>query len=62
MTRILIIKKIKQMEKLTSKQKMVLDAVCEFCEQSKGNPTTYRIHKFLEKKELIQAVSSLSFR
>lgn len=37
------------MEKLTSKQKMVLDAIREMIEQKKGNPTSYRLHKHLEE-------------
>jgi len=36
------------MEKLTSKQKMTLDAIREMIEQEKGNPTTYKVHKHLE--------------
>lgn len=35
---------------LTSKQKMVLDAVREMIEQEKGNPTSYKLHKYLEKR------------
>jgi SOS-response transcriptional repressor LexA len=45
------------MEKLTSKQKMVLDAIREMIEQRKGNPTSYRLHKHLEERGI--AVGSL---
>lgn len=45
------------MEKLTSKQKTVLDAVREIIEEQKENPTTYKVHKFLEKMGV--AVGSL---
>lgn len=38
------------MEKLTSKQKMMLDAVREMIEQEKGNPTSYKLHKHLEAR------------
>ncbi|MDP1620176.1 MAG: S24 family peptidase [bacterium] len=38
------------MEKLTSKQKMVLDAIREMIEQYKGNPTGYKLHKHLEDR------------
>jgi len=37
------------MEKLTSKQKMVLDAIREMINQKKGNPTAYKLHKHLEE-------------
>src|SRR5665647_766503 len=37
-------------EKLTSKQKMVLDAIREIIETVKENPTTYRVHKHLEER------------
>ena len=35
-------------QKLTSKQKTILDAIGEIIDQEKENPTTYRIHKYLE--------------
>src|SRR5665648_499739 len=38
------------MEKLTSKQKMMLDAIREMIEQEKGNPTSYKLHKHLEER------------
>ncbi|MDO8240429.1 MAG: S24 family peptidase [Candidatus Moranbacteria bacterium] len=38
------------MEKLTSKQKMVLDAIREIIEQGGGNPTSYKLHKHLEER------------
>jgi len=38
------------MEKLTSKQKMVLDAIGEIIEKRKENPTTYKLHKYLEEE------------
>jgi SOS-response transcriptional repressor LexA len=38
------------MEKLTSKQKMILDAIREMIEQKKGNPTSYKLHKHLEER------------
>lgn len=38
------------MEKLTSKQKMMLDAVREMIEQGGGNPTSYKLHKHLEEQ------------
>ena len=38
------------MEKLTSKQKMMLDAIREMIEQKKGNPTSYKLHKHLEER------------
>ena len=38
------------MEKLTSKQKMVLDCIREIIEQEKCNPTTYKVHKCLSEK------------
>lgn len=37
------------MEKLTSKQKMILDKIREIIEQGQGNPTAYRLHKHLEE-------------
>ena len=37
------------MEKLTSKQKMILDAIRELIDQKQGNPTAYRLHKHLEE-------------
>ena len=36
------------MEKLTSKQKMILDTIREIIDQEGGNPTAYRLHKHLE--------------
>lgn len=36
------------MEKLTSKQNMVLDCVREIIDQEKENPTAYKVHKCLE--------------
>lgn len=38
------------MEKLTSKQKMVLDAIQEIINEEKSNPTTYKLHKHLETR------------
>lgn len=38
------------MEKLTSKQKMVLDCIRELIDQEKENPTTYKVHKCLEEQ------------
>lgn len=38
------------MEKLTPKQKMTLDGIREMIEQRKGNPTSYRLHKYLESQ------------
>jgi len=38
------------MEKLTSKQKMVLDAINEIIERHGENPTTYKLHKYLEEE------------
>jgi len=38
------------MEKLTSKQKMVLDAIRDMIEQEKGNPTSYKLHKYFEER------------
>jgi len=36
------------MDKLTSKQKMVMDATREIIEKYGENPTTYKVHKYLE--------------
>ncbi len=36
------------MEKLTSKQNMVLDCIRELIDQEKVNPTTYKVHKCLK--------------
>ncbi len=38
------------MEKLTSKQKMVLDCIRELIDQEKINPTAYKVHKCLEEQ------------
>ncbi len=38
------------MEKLTSKQKMILDSIREIIDQEKGNPTAYKVHKYLEEQ------------
>jgi SOS-response transcriptional repressor LexA len=38
------------MEQLTSKQKMILDAIKEIIEEEKNNPTTYKLHKYLESR------------
>lgn len=38
------------MDKLTSKQKMVLDAIQEIINEEKSNPTTYKLHKHLEAR------------
>ena len=45
------------MEKITSKQKMILDAIREMIDQEKGNPTSYKLHKYLEEQGI--AVGSL---
>lgn len=37
------------MEKLTSKQKMILDTIRELIDQGQGNPTAYKLHKHLEE-------------
>ena len=37
------------MEKLTSKQKMILDTIRELIDQGQGNPTAYKLHKYLEE-------------
>lgn len=38
------------MEKITSKQKMALDAIREIIDEEKKNPTTYKLHKYLEAR------------
>jgi len=38
------------MEQLTSKQNTVLEAIREIMESKKENPTTYKVHKFLEER------------
>lgn len=38
------------MEKLTSKQKMIMDAIKEIIDEEKNNPTTYKLHKHLETR------------
>jgi len=38
------------MEKITSKQKMTLDAIREIINTERENPTTYRVHKHLEER------------
>lgn len=38
------------MEALTPKQNMVIEAIRELIESEKENPTTYRVHKYLEKR------------
>jgi len=36
--------------KLTSKQKTIIDAIGEIIESEKENPTTYKVHKYLEER------------
>jgi len=36
--------------KLTSKQKTILDAIGEIIDSEKENPTTYKVHKYLEER------------
>jgi repressor LexA len=38
------------MESLTAKQNTVLETIREIIESEKENPTTYRVHKFLEER------------
>jgi SOS-response transcriptional repressor LexA len=38
------------MEKLTAKQQIVLETIREIIEQEKENPTTYKVHKFLDSR------------
>ena len=38
------------MESLTSKQNTILEAIREIIESEKENPTTYRVHKYLEER------------
>ena len=40
-------------QKLTSKQKTILDAIGEIVESEKENPTTYRVHKYLEERGVV---------
>jgi len=37
-------------QKFTSKQKTIIDAIGEIIDQEKENPTTYRVHKYLEER------------
>lgn len=37
-------------QKFTSKQKTILDAIGEIIEAEKENPTTYKVHKYLEER------------
>ncbi|PIR73324.1 MAG: hypothetical protein COU40_03000 [Candidatus Moranbacteria bacterium CG10_big_fil_rev_8_21_14_0_10_35_21] len=41
---------MKNLDKLTEKQKTILETIREIIEQENGNPTAYRVHKFLEEK------------
>ncbi len=45
--------------KLTSKQKMIIDAVRELSSSTKKQPTSYRVHKYLESKGIPDSMKSV---
>jgi SOS-response transcriptional repressor LexA len=54
------------MQKLTAKQQSILESIRELIEQSKANPTSYKLHKYLEAsgvkdslKSVMQVIESL---
>lgn len=47
------------MEKLTSKQNVILDSVRELVEIRGENPTAYRLHKYLEAQGMRESVKSV---
>lgn len=47
------------MQKLTSKQKNILDSISEFVETRQENPTSYRLHKFLEAQGISDSLKSV---
>jgi len=51
----------KMKENLTSKQNLILETIREMIESGQGNPTTYKISKYLQKKGLKdESVKSVS--
>ncbi|MDD3487601.1 MAG: S24 family peptidase [Candidatus Moranbacteria bacterium] len=48
------------MQNLTDKQKLVLETVREMSENGQGNPTTYGIAKYLQRKGMSESVKTVS--
>lgn len=48
------------MQKLTSKQKMILEAIRGFVDQNKENPTSYRMQKELESQGHLESLKSVT--
>lgn len=45
--------------KLTSKQKMILDSIRELSRNTRKQPTSYRVHKYLESKGITDSMKSV---
>jgi SOS-response transcriptional repressor LexA len=47
------------MEKLTAKQKNILETIREYIEQRSENPTSYRLHKYMEVQGIEDSLKSV---
>jgi len=47
------------MQKLTSKQQNILDAIKDICENRQENPTSYRLHKHMEAQGISDSLKSV---
>jgi SOS-response transcriptional repressor LexA len=45
--------------KLTTKQKNILDSIREYIDQRKENPTSYKVHKYLQAEGVKESLKSL---